>query len=95
MELDTDILWEESVVEEAPASPPEDHLQSLVQGEEDLFTATQLVGMVDSPSQMDPVLPPPRSAEVEAALQPIGFSCYKDVKEEEAALLESQEDSEM
>ena len=40
MELDTNILWEESVVEEVPAPLLEDHLQSLVCGEDKLFTAT-------------------------------------------------------
>ena len=34
MELDTDILWEESEVEVVPAPLPEDQLQSLVCGED-------------------------------------------------------------
>ena len=96
MELDTNLLWEgESAAEEDPAPLPEDHLQSLVHGGEELFTPTQLVGMVDSPSPVDPCLPPPRSAEVEAILQPADFQwCQEVEKEERIALLESQEDSE-
>ena len=92
--MDTNILWEESEVEVVPVPLPEDQLQSLVCREEQLFTPSQLVGMVGSPSQVDPSSPAPRSAEVESALQSVNFPWYKDVEEQEEALLESQEDSE-
>ena len=74
MELDTDLLWEgEAEAEEDPVPLPEDQLQSLVRGGEELFTPSQLVGMVDCPSPVDPCLLPPRSAEMDTILQPSGF----------------------
>ena len=76
MDIDTDLLWEgeESETEETPAQLPKDDLQSLVCRGEELFMPTQLAEMVeDSPLSVDPCLPSPRSAKVEAILQPIGF----------------------
>ena len=55
-------------MEETPAPLPKDDLQCLVHGEGDLFTPTQLVELVDRPPSVDPCLPSPRSAEVEAIL---------------------------
>ena len=69
MELGTNILWEESEMEATFVPLLEDQLPSLVSGREQLFTSTQLVGLVNSPPLVDPVSPAPRSAEVEAALQ--------------------------
>ena len=95
MEFDMELLWEEPEVEVITAPLPEDELASLVCGEDQLFTPSQLVGMVGSPSQVDPSSLAPRSAEVKSALQSVDLPWYQDVKEQEEALLESQEDSEV
>ena len=97
IDLDTDVLFqeEEPEVEEDPTPLPEDQLQSLVCGEDQLFSDSQLAQFVNTPS-LDPVLPPaPRSTEVESALQPVLIDWAKDIEEQKAALLESQEDSEV
>ena len=77
LELDTDILFREEeepeVEEDSTPALPADQLQSLVCGEGQLFTDSQLVQLVDKPSP-DPVeSPAPRSAETESALQPVNF----------------------
>ena len=74
MDMDTGLLWEgESETEETPAQQPVDVLQSLVPGEEELFTPSQLADYVDSPQSVDPCLPSPRSPEVSAILEPSHF----------------------
>ena len=97
LEADIQNLFQEEEVVEVPQEPvlPADQLQSLVCGEEQLYTVSQLVECVELPSP-GPESPSPRSAEVEEALQPTPIKSWaQDVEDEEMALLESQEDSEV
>ena len=54
---------------------------------EDLFSDSQLVELVNNPTQ-DPMVCPARDAETEEALQPGDFSWIEEVKVQDAALLE-------
>ena len=67
MDLDTEVLWEEELEEEAnPAPPlPVDALQPLVCGEDQLFTDSQLVAFVAEPSRDPaPESPTPQPAQI-------------------------------
>ena len=59
----------------------EDSLGSLVCGE-DLFSNSQLVELVNVPTQGDPEGPPARDAETERALQEDNFSWSKKLDQE-------------
>ena len=54
---------------------------------EDLFSDSQLVELVNNPTQ-DPMVCPARDAETEEALQPGDFSWIEEVKAQDTALLE-------
>ena len=84
-----------SAVEDDPVpAPPADELGSLVCGEDQLFTDSQLVQVVNM-SPRDPATPAPRSAEAEQALQPSPIGDWaQHVAEQEEILLGSSEDKE-
>ena len=62
-----DLFHEASDVEDPTPAPPADELGSLVCGEDQLFSDSQLVGGGNGTPQ-DPASPAPRSAEVDNAL---------------------------
>ena len=53
--------------------------------EEDDCTDSQLLAAVNAPTQEDPVVPA-RSAEVEAALQPVNIPCWVSESEQDSAI---------
>ena len=93
LDYDTKLLYckdkEPEVVVDCSPALPADQLQSLVCGE-DLYTNSQLVELVDTPTQ-DPMLPPAWDAETELALQSSNFSWAEDVEQEAACLKQSSE----
>ena len=77
---------------------PEDPGQGLACGgrdvfEEDTLTNSQLLAAVNAPTQEDPGVPA-RSAEVEAALQPIHIQCWVMESEQDSTLEPSMEGQE-
>ena len=68
----------------------EDSLGSLVCGE-DLFSNSQLVELVNVPTQGDPEGPPARDAETERALQEDNFSWSEELEQEDPFLEHSLE----
>ena len=93
LEYDTDFtsmeMEDQGVMElsDQEEEQPADSMEPLVCREGDLFSNSQVMELVNNPTQ-DPVVCPAWDAETEEALQPGNFSWADDVEKQDVALLE-------
>ena len=83
-----------AVEDDSTPALPADGLESLLCGESQLFTDTQLVQLVNETPQDPAESPAPRSAEVELALQASPIRDWAEHLEQEEQLLASDVDEE-